>query len=644
MDDKEQINVLKWLKKKYPQKFLSEEEIFKRIRRGDRIFIGTGCGQPQNLVKKLVHYVQKHPKALFDTEIIQVWTLGVAPYLDEKFKHNFRLNSFFIGNSIREVINKGTADYTPIFLSEVPNLFRRGIIPIDVALIQTSLPDRHGLLSLGISVDIVKSAIENASLVIAQCNKNIPRVFGDSFLNIKDVDFIVSYDEPLLSIDPDKPDKIAQKIGKYVARIVEDGDTIQVGYGKMRNHILASLVNKKHLGVHTELLSDGFIELMKKGVVDNSKKTIDRGKTVAAFCMGQKETYDYLHNNPKIEFKTIDYTNNPLIISKIKNMTAINTALEMDLTGQATSESIGAMFFSGIGGFADFMRGAVLAHGGKTILTLPSSAKDGTISRIVPQLSHGAGVTFTRGDVYYVVTEYGIAYLHGKNIRERAMSLISIAHPKFRPWLVEEAKKLHLIYGDQKFIPGKSGKYPEDLETYRTTKNDRYIFLRPVKMDDEPLLKDFFYALSDKNMYRRFASARFDITHEQLQKFVIIDYTKEIVILAMIERKGLEIIIGMGQYCINKDSYTAEVAFAVRDEYQNRGIGTEIITYLAYLAKKQGLSGFTAQVLGINEPALHLIEKLGFNIESQLKNGVYDMRINFNDPRWGFRDEDFDIF
>ncbi len=328
---------------------------------------------------------------------------------------------------MRDAVNSGIADYTPIFLSSVPDLFLKKRIPIDVALIQTSLPDAHGYMSLGVSVDIVKAAAENASLVIAQVNSHMPRVHGDSFINIDDIAFVLPYDEPLLEFEAVVPDEIAERIGKYVSQIVQDGDTIQVGYGSVPNAILSQLSNRKHLGVHTELLSDGIVDLIRKGVIDNTKKELNRNKTVAAFCMGKRETYEYIHDNPSIEFRPVSYTNNPLTIAGNRNVTAINSALEIDLTGQATAESIGKYFFSGIGGQADFMRGAVLSQGGKTILALQSTAENGEISRVVPFLKEGAGVTLTRGDVHYVVTEFGIAYLHGKNIRERAMDLIAIS-------------------------------------------------------------------------------------------------------------------------------------------------------------------------------------------------------------------------
>lgn len=630
MDDPHGKNNLEGLKSSYPDKFLREDRIFQQIQPGNRIFIGTACGEPQYLVQALIKYVESHPRAFFDAEIFHVWTLGVAPYTQEKFKRNFRHNSFFVGDDTREHVNKGLADYTPIFLSQVPKLLRRKLIPIDVALIQVSPPDSHGFVSLGVSVDIVKAAVENARLVVAQINDQMPRIHGDTFINIKDVDFIVSHNEPLLEFEPSIPTELAEGIGKHVARIVEDGDTIQVGYGSIPNAILTNLSSKKDLGVHTELFSDGIADLMKKGIVTNSKKTIDRGKTVAAFCMGKKDTYAFIHDNPSVEFKAIDYTNNPAIIAQIKNITAINSALEIDLTGQATAESIGKIFYSGIGGQADFMRGATLASGGKTILVLQSTAQKGTLSRIVPFLKEGAGITLTRGDVHYVVTEYGIAYLHGKNIRERAMSIISIAHPKFRSLLIEEARKQSLIYRDQAFIPGKGGEYPEQLEAFKTTNSGLKILLRPVKISDEPLVKDFFYSLSEGTMHKRFMQAQRSMPHEVLQEsFVVIDYSKEMVILSILQHKRKEIITGLAQFTSNEGSHTAEVAIVIKDEYQNQGIGTELLTHLTYIAKKQGLLGFSADVLKDNRAMLHLFEKIGFNIEKKTKPDVYTLSLGF---------------
>jgi acyl-CoA hydrolase/GNAT superfamily N-acetyltransferase len=623
------METLERFRKEYPEKFAAPDAAFSHIHRGDRIFIGTGCGQPQYLVDAMVEFVKTNPKAFFDAEVVHVWTLGLTPYLREEVKKNFRLDSFFIGAPTRTAVNQGEADYTAIFLSQVPELFRRGVVPIDVALIQTSLPDEHGYMSLGVSVDIVRAATDCARTVICQVNRRMPRTHGDSFVHLRDVDFILPHDEPLLEYETALQDGIADRIGGHVARLVQDGATIQVGYGRVPDAILSHLSGKTHLGVHTELLSDGIVELMKAGVIDNTRKSIDRNKTVAAFCMGGQSTYEYLSDNPSVSFRPVDYTNNPAVIARIEKMTAINSALEIDLTGQATAESLGNEFYSGIGGQADFMRGAVFAPEGKSILCIESTARFGEVSRIVPALSSGAGVTLTRGDLHYVVTEYGIAYLHGKNMRERAMELIRVAHPKFRPWLLREAKARNLVYRDQAYVPGKRGEYPEHLETYRTTRMEQEILLRPVRISDEPLLKDFFYALSDQSIYQRFISSRKDMPHERLQEFVIIDYTSEMVILAVVTVDEREVVIGVGQYGIDAQTHTAEVALVVRDDYQKRGVGTELLNYLTLLARKEGLLGFTAEVLIENRPMMHLFERAGFSIDKKRGAGVYELKMLF---------------
>jgi acyl-CoA hydrolase/GNAT superfamily N-acetyltransferase len=625
---KRQADILNQLRESYPDKFCSEEEIFSHINRGDRIFIGTACGEPQYLVTAMAEYITSHPKAIADAEVMQIWTLGVAPYTDEKYNFNFRHNSFFVGNNTRESVNSGLADYTPIHLSRIPQLLKNKMIPIDIALIQTSIPDKNGYVSLGVSVDITKTAIECAKIVIAQLNPMMPRVHGDTFVHIKDINYMIYHEEDLLEFKTHVPDEIAHQIGHYVAGIVNDGDTIQIGYGSMPNAILHNLIDKKHLGIHTELLTQSMVELMKKGAIDNSQKSIDRGKTVASFCMGTKDTYDFINDNPVIQFREINYTNHPLVIAQHNNMTAINAALQIDLTGQATAESIGSMFFSGIGGSADFMRGAVISPGGKTILVLQSTARDGTVSRIVPFLESGAGVTLNRGDIMYVVTEYGIAYLNGKNIRERAMDLISIAHPKFRQELIESAKKLNLIYRDQAFIPGKRGEYPEHLETVRTTRSGLVIRLRPVRINDETNIKDFFYSLSDQSFQRRFMSSRRDMPHKLRQDYVVIDYSKEMVILACIEDQGKEIVVGMGQ-TIKDENQMAEVAFAVRDDYHNKGVGSELLSYLTVLAKREGLQGFTAEVLVENIPMLHVFEKMMPDMHKKINYGAYELIMRF---------------
>ena len=620
-------------KERYPEKFGTEQEIFSGIKRGARIFVGSACSEPQYAIQALKRYIESNPKSIRDAEVFQVWTMGVAAYTDMRFKKHFRHNAFFIGMNARNAVNEGFADYTPVLLSETPQLFYRGLVPIDVAIVQTSPPDEHGYMSLGVSVDITKAALECAQIIIAQVNACMPRVQGDAFFHIADVDHILVHDEPILEFETSVSEEVAPKIGKYVARIVNDGDTIQVGYGSVPNAILSALSGKKHLGVHTELLTDGLVELIKKGVIDNTRKSLNRGKTVATFCMGRRDTYDFIHNNPSIELRTIDYVNSPLNIARNSNMTSINSALQIDLTGQATAESLGHTFFSGIGGSADFMRGTMLAPGGKTILLIQSTALDGTVSRIVPALDPGAGVTLGRGDIKYVITEFGSAYLFGKNIRERAMALIAIAHPRFRPWLIEEAKKLNLIYKDQAYVPGEGGMYQEGLESRTLTKTGLEILLRPVKISDEPLIKRLFYSLSDASLYKRFISRTYEMPHERLQEYVAVDYTRDMAIVAVANEGENETIVGMGQYLTSEHSNVAEVAFVVSDDRQNQGIATELLKYLTYLAVKQGLAGFTAEVIMDNSAMVHVFQKMDYDMHKTLEGTCFRIDMKFKTQR-----------
>ena len=616
------------VKSAHPEKFITARDVMSGLRPGSRIFIGSGCGEPQHLTRALLDRARGLAE-LISYRPFYLVGLGMTPRTEPRYPEHFNLDTFFICADTREDVNRAAVDYTPVHLSSLVDLINRGMFPIDVALIQTSYPDWRGFVNLGISVDIVRAAVEAADVVVAQLNAYMPRTHGDGFVHTRDIDYFVSHDEALLEYQEKVPDDIASKIGGYVSSIISNGDTLEVGYGSVPDAVLRHLEGKKDLGIHTDLFTDGIASLMEAGAVTNMKKTINRGKTIAALCMGSSRTYEYVHENPLVEFKPTDYTNNPLVIAQHRNMTAINSALTVDLTGQATAESIGTTFYSGLGGHADFMRGAVLATGGKTILAMQSTAENGEVSRIVPFLNEGEGVTMNRGDIHYVVTEYGIAYLHGKNIRERAMELIAVAHPDFREKLVKTAREKKIIFTDQAFVPGVEGQYPEHLEQFRITKTGLELLFRPVKITDEPLLKEFFYSLSDITIYKRFFSKRTDMPHEALQKYSVIDYTEEMVVVAVLVDGEKETAVAMGQYKITKETHTADAAIVVRDDHQGKGIGTELSKYLVYLARRGGLVAFTADVLHENEAMLHIFEKSGFDIERTSEHGVFRVRLNF---------------
>jgi acyl-CoA hydrolase/GNAT superfamily N-acetyltransferase len=608
----------------YEDKVRTPEQAIGTIKRGDKVFIGSGAAEPQILVKALIESAGR----LADTRIMHIMTLGVAPYTEEKFTDQFRHNAFFIGANTRQAVAEGRADYTPVFLSEIPALFRSGQIPIDVALIQVSPPDKHGFCSYGVSTDVVKSAAESATRVIAEINPHMPRALGDCFINVDDIDILIPVDVPLLYSRFEKADEVARRIGRNIANLIEDGSTLQMGIGTIPDSVLHYLTDKKDLGIHTEMFSDGFMELVEKNVINNLRKTIHPGKTVASFCIGSKKLYDYVDDNPSIEFHPTEYTNDPFIICKNDKMCAINSAIEVDLSGQVCADSLGSMFYSGIGGQVDFIRGAARSKGGKPIIALPSTAKNDTLSRIVVNLKEGAGVVTTRGDVHYVVTEWGVAYLHGKNIRERAMALINIAHPKFRKKLLEGAKKLNYVYKDQLLTPEEVA-YPEELETAMTTKDGAELIIRPVRPTDEEMLSDMFYDLSDQTIINRFFSMLKSMPHRKLQQFCCIDYTQEMSLAAITDDGPRSKIVGLGSYHLNPATHRAEIAFLVADAWQGKGIGTFMMRSLVKIARARNIKGFTAEVLRDNLAMIALMHKSGVPTKSELVEGSYLFTMDF---------------
>ena len=612
---------------RYADKIVTAEHALSVVKAGERVFIGSGAGEPQTLVEAL-----SERRDLLDTEIIHILTLGVATYAEPRFGDHFRHNAFFIGPNVREAVAEGRADYTPIFLSEIPRLFRSGRTVIDVALIQVSPPDRHGYCSYGVSTDIVMSAAESARIVIAEVNEQMPRALGDCFIHVREIDSLVEADRPVLEAVQGEPDELAERIARHIAALVENGSTLQLGIGTIPDAVLHYLTDVEDLGIHTEMFSDGIIPLVEKGIINNSRKTLHRGKMVAAFVMGSRRLYDFIDNNPLVEFHPTEYVNDPFVIAQNDKMISINSAIEVDLTGQVCSDSLGLMFYSGIGGQVDFTRGASRSKGGKPIIALPSTAENETISRIVPVLKAGAGVVTSRGDVHYVVTEFGAAYLHGKTMRERALALISVAHPKFRPWLLGEAKSRKLVYADQIEMPVRMPVYPENLEREFELDDASTLFLRPLKLTDEPMLREMFYQLSPESVHYRFFQMIKAMPHSKLQEFLRIDYEADMALVVLTSAAAEDAkMIGIAHYLKNPRSNFAEAAFLVRDDWQNRGLGTELMNSLVEAARAQGIAGFTAEVLVDNEGMLGVFHKTGFPVESRLDDQVYSLKIPFSE-------------
>ncbi|HXJ92969.1 MAG TPA: acetyl-CoA hydrolase/transferase C-terminal domain-containing protein [Terriglobia bacterium] len=437
----------------YKHKLQTPDEALCAVQSGMRVYIQPGCAEPQTLVEALL----KRAPFVHDVEVVHMMTLGCADYVAPEMAGHFRHNAMFIGANVREAVNDGRADYTPIYLSEVEDLFLSGAMPLHVALIQVSIPDAHGFCSFGVGVDTTLTAAQCARHVVAQVNDQMPRTYGDSFIHISKIDAFVESSRPLCELPKAESTGLHQAIAGHVAGLIDDGAVIQTGIGGIPDAVLPFLMDRKDLAVHSELVSDSVIPLIEAGVITGARKTYKPRKIILGFMLGTKRLFDFVDNNPIFEFHPTAYTNDPLLIARNDNMVAINSALEIDLTGQVGADSIGTQFYSGIGGQVDFLRGAAHSRGGKPIIALPSTARNETLSRIVPTLRPGTGVVTSRGLVRYVVTEYGVAYLHGKSIRERAKALIEIAHPKFRAELVDYCEQTKWLKHPQTAEPAMVG-------------------------------------------------------------------------------------------------------------------------------------------------------------------------------------------
>ena len=612
---------------RYRDKLVDAATAVRQVARGSHVFVGSGCAEPECLVAALA---DRGPE-LTDTEILHILTLGVAPYAASKYAGRFRHNAFFIGSNVRDAVLQGQADYTPVFLSEVARLFRSGRVRIDVALIQVSPPDRNGYCSYGVAVDVVKAGAESAKLVIAAVNPHMPRTHGNSFIHVDEIDSLVECDEPVLELPEPELDEVSERIGQFIADLIEPGATLQLGIGRIPNAVLRHLTDKQDLGLHTEMFTDGIIDLLQRGVITNRRKSLHPGRSIASFCMGTRRLYDLIDDNPGFGFYPSEYVNDPAVIAQNDGMVAINSALQIDLTGQVCADSLGHRFYSGIGGQVDFIRGAARSRGGKPIIAIPSTAKDGTVSRIVPVLNEGAGIVTTRADVRYVVTEHGVADLYGRNVRERTLALVSIAHPDFRNDLLAAAKARRYVYAEQIPFPEQGRPYPKELERWQTFRGGLDVFFRPLKPSDERLLRDLFYSHSEETVYMRYLTPVKKLSLRQIQEFVTLDYDTHLAIAGFLLHDETEEMISVARYVLDRKSNMAEVAFTVHDEYQNHGIGHFLLEYMKEIAQGRGIAGFTAQMLASNSRMLHLFHKVYSPLRSEIKAGVYNISCRFTE-------------
>lgn len=595
-----------WQQKLPGEKTVTAQQALASINNGCRVFLGTGCGEPQHLIHAMVAN-----RGTQDIMIYQMLSHTLAQYVyDPAFVKRFSLKLFFISEPMRKAVFEGKIDYLPTYLSQIPKLFASRRIGLDVALVQVSPPDQFGFCSLGVSVDITRSAVENAELVIAQVNPCMPRAWGDSLVHIDTIDYFVPYEEPLVTFHLNLlGDHITRRIGHFISQLVRDGDTLQIGFGTLPNAILKHLSHKKDLGLHTQLITDAMLPLFEQKVITNRLKTLLPRRVVASLCMGTEKLYRYIDDNPFFDFRSSEFVSDPLVIARNDNLVSISSALEVDLTGQVCSDSLGYRFYSGIGDQVDFLRGAAMSKGGFSIIALPSTAQDGKISRIVSHLSEGAGVATTRGDVNYVVTEYGCAELQGKGIYQRVMELAQIAHPKFRAQLIDAAKKHHYIFADQLPPMERDLIFLEKYNWRVNLKSGQTVSIRPLYPSDEFEYRNFFYSLKEETIYRRFFYKLRLFSHEVAQQqWAEVDYHDNMSLIGRVLSGGHHEVIAIGSYSREKDGY-AEVAFVVHDDFQGQGLASQMLEFLEQIARENNIVGFVATVLDENQAMLNVFQR-----------------------------------
>lgn len=602
-------------------KILSPSRAFARIKRGESIFISSGCAEPHYITSQLLSFFA----TAFDNELVQFFSFGPIESMAALSNDRFRANFFFFGDSSCEHIAKGLADYTPTLLSEAPRMIREKKFKIDVAIVHVSPPDNDGFCSLGVSVELAKEAIEASRYTIAQINSMMPRTYGDSLIHIDKFDAIIPIDEPLIEWQPPPPDNVAITIGQNVAKLIEDGSTIQTGIGKIHDGVLLALSDKKDIGIHTESFTENIINAIKNGVINNKKKSIHEGKVVATLCIGTRKLFDFVKENPFFEFYSCEHVNDPITISQNSKMVSICNAVQVDLTGQAGANLISRDFSAGVGCLPEFVRGAKRSEGGKSIIALSSTSKNGEVSKITLNLSSGAGVFATRGDVQFVVTEYGIANLEGKSIRERALALIEIAHPKFRKQLLEQAKKSNYIFDDQTIPLSFDEELLKKWETKDLLKDGKIIGIRPVRPSDERAIQRFKYSLSDEDVFLRFMSTGIRFNHSRVMPLTMVDFKTHVAIIAFIGSPGEEEIIGIARYYNNPSTNIAEVAFTVNEKWRRRGVGTSLLKHLTRIAKSQNIKGFRAEILAKNKAMMRLFHKSECTIHSSFEDNLFTM-------------------
>ncbi|HEA69497.1 MAG TPA: GNAT family N-acetyltransferase [Desulfobacterales bacterium] len=613
----------------YAKKKRTGKEAIGFIRHGQRVFIGSSCGEPQHLVRELAEASVNFK----DIEIVRLLTLERTPLtlIANKTKgQSLNIRSFYLGSAKAKGLERNKRFITPLNLSAIPRLFKTRRLPIQVALIQVSPPDDFGWVSLGVSVDITLSAALSADLVIAQVNPKMPRVLGRSFIHVNDVDVFVEYEEALITIGEHPELESANIIARHIARLIDDGSTMQISLGATPQAILLGLSDKNDLGIHTQFLTEDILHLIERGVITNRKKGYNEGKLVASSAIGTENLYEFLHDNPSIEFHPSDYVNDPGIISRHNKMVSINVLMAMDFSGQAAADALPYNHFSGVTGMLDFVRGSAQSEKGKSILILTSTSRDGTKSRIVPTLNDTA-VVVPRGDVHYVVTEYGAVNLFGKSLQERALAMISIAHPDFRDELFQAATNMNLLDANRRHSHFSHGIYPFKIEETREIDGE-VVTIRPVKPVDQRRIQEHFYNLDKKDVMSRFFHDKSSFVRDEMEELSQIDYIKNLTLVAVVGEFGFGRVVAVGEYLLDAEENNAEIAFSVNRDFQGKGIGKILIKKLAEAAKENGISGMHAYTSSRNKRMVKLFEMLPYKIQTSIDGDILRLSCKFDEP------------
>jgi len=616
--------IIRW-QDRYASKLISPSEAARKVKNGDRIYAGSLCSEPKTILKALeASFVE-------DVEMVQFIRGTEARRLAENTWGRFRIKTFFAGTSRNESAEAPLCDYVPLFHSQIPFFFKNRRIPIDVAVIQVSEPDRFGRFSLGISVDFSVAAVEAARMVIAQVNPLMPRTHGATYVSVDQIDHLVDAPEPLTEVPEEPLGECERTISSYCSELIENGSIVHIGFSSMSRGLIEFLRTHKNLGLHTEIFSDPLIDLIECGVVDNSTKKLFRGVTLATCCMGTRKLYDYVHDNPMVEFYPSDMLLDPSFIASHEGMVSANIASQVDLRGQIRRGSPSWSAYEGSDGDNDFMRGANLSKGGRSIICLRSTSPDGERSTIVPTFGPKAAVIMNPGDANYVITEYGIAYLGGRSIRERAMALIEVAHPDHREGLMKSARELGYVHPDQVYYRICSPEVRRKVRTDRIFKRGLKGHIRVIKSTDESMLRDLFYNLSEESVYLRYFSTRRSMPFKNLQQYVNLTENEGLSLVVTIGPREDRKIIGEARYLINPGDAYPDVAFMVDESYRGCGLASALLHYLIDIARERGIKGFRADVLVSNRPMMSVFNKLPFVLHRHVEEDMISLRFHFDE-------------